>query len=267
MKLSILLLVGALQFGMLHAQEPTLAPHQHAPIIIHERHDHTVDSTNWSGYAVTGSNVTDVKGSWTVPSVVCPGGSQYSSFWVGIDGYDSNTVEQLGTDSDCQNGTPTYYMWWEFYPHPSYTLTNFIVKPGDTISAEVKYNGKEFTVTIDDLTQHESYQTSSKVASAKRSSAEWIVEAPYSGGILPLANFTTSTNPDNNTAYFGVTYGKSTYLNEATIGSLTQAIGLFPANDIEQINMVDSSDSAKDYTSVLSTSDQSAFSVLWVSSN
>jgi hypothetical protein len=57
--------------------------------------------------AVTGSkaSVTDVTGSWTVPAVDCtsPNGTPngYSSFWVGIDGYGSNTVEQIGTDSDC----------------------------------------------------------------------------------------------------------------------------------------------------------------------
>jgi Peptidase A4 family len=75
-----------------------------------------------SGYAVTGAagSVTDVKGSWVVPAVQGsrPSTNQYASFWVGIDGFSSNTVEQIGTDSDCQNGAPTNYAWFEFYPHP-----------------------------------------------------------------------------------------------------------------------------------------------------
>ena len=44
------------------------------------------------------------------------GGFPYSSFWVGIDGYSSSSVEQLGTDSDCAGNTPDYYAWWEMYP-------------------------------------------------------------------------------------------------------------------------------------------------------
>src|SRR5215469_11261542 len=66
----------------------------HPPAIIHERHGHMVTSTNWSGYALTGSrgSVTDVKGSWIVPAVNCSQTpSAYSSLWVGIDGYSSNT--------------------------------------------------------------------------------------------------------------------------------------------------------------------------------
>ena len=62
-----------------------------------------------------------MKGSWIVPPVTCPSTpSQYSSFWVGIDGDNSNTVEQTGTDSDCSTGTPNYYAWFEFYPQPGY---------------------------------------------------------------------------------------------------------------------------------------------------
>ena len=47
-------------------------------------------STNWSGYAVTASTsaVTKVQGSWTVPTVTGTS-TAYSSFWVGIDGFNS----------------------------------------------------------------------------------------------------------------------------------------------------------------------------------
>lgn len=111
-------------------------------------------STNWSGYAVTGpvGSVADVKGSWTVPAIQgsCSAGSkkqpnnQYSSFWVGIDGYNSNTVEQTGTDSDCQNGKQVYYAWYEFYPQPSFIISSLVIHSGDVISAEVKYASRFF---------------------------------------------------------------------------------------------------------------------------
>src|SRR5574337_1127022 len=79
---------------------------RHAPIIKVKNST----SINWSGYANTGTTFKVVKGSWTQPSVTC-GASEtsYSSFWVGIDGDTTNTVEQTGTDSDCSSGTPTYY--------------------------------------------------------------------------------------------------------------------------------------------------------------
>src|ERR1035437_4462946 len=100
-------------------QGSTPVARHHDPIIIHERHGRDVTSGNWGGYAVTGTkgSVTDVKASWVVPAIVgnCPSTNQYSSFWVGIDGYSSNTVEQIGTDSDCVNSKPVYYAWYEFY--------------------------------------------------------------------------------------------------------------------------------------------------------
>src|SRR5262245_16449591 len=82
---------------------PAAAAHRHAPIAIRERlTDSNLTSTNWSGYAVTGApgSITRVKGSWTVPAVQGPCTAQFqaSSFWVGIDGFMSNTVEQIGTD-------------------------------------------------------------------------------------------------------------------------------------------------------------------------
>src|SRR4051812_4222271 len=169
----------------------------HIPMILHQRHGRNSTSTNWSGYAVTGASgsVSDVKASWVVPAIVgpCPSTSQYSSFWVGIDGYSSNTVEQIGTDSDCQNGQPAYYVWYEFYPHWSYTVNTLTIHPGDQISAEVRADAKgTFTVILIDQTTRGSFQTSAKMNNADRSSAEWIAEAPWSGGVLPLTNFGTA---------------------------------------------------------------------------
>ena len=62
-------------------------------------------STNWSGYAVQTKSgaVTAVAGSWTVPTV-SGSGTGYSAIWVGIDGYQSSTVEQIGTEQDAGGG-------------------------------------------------------------------------------------------------------------------------------------------------------------------
>ena len=118
----------AMAAGFAQAQEVgILAPRQHRPVSIRRVHDDqtAVDSTNWSGYAVTGpaSSVTYAAGSWVVPASTCPvAGShqratpEYAAFWVGIDGWTSNSVEQIGTDSDCSNGKPSYYAWVRVLP-------------------------------------------------------------------------------------------------------------------------------------------------------
>jgi len=58
------------------------------------------------------------------------------------------------------------------------------------MTAEVAYTTKNgFVLTLKDTTTNRTFTTSQKSGAAKRSSAEWIVEAPWSGGTLPLANF------------------------------------------------------------------------------
>lgn len=155
-------------------------------------------SSNWSGYAVEtdlaspqNNAVSDVKGSWTVPVLDCSSGATtYSSAWVGIDGYSDNSVEQIGTEHDCVGGKANYYAWYEMYPKPSFKI-KLAVNSGDRISAEVRYTGNnKFALTITNLTTGKTFTTSQR-AKALRQSAEWVMEAPWSGGVLPLSNFGT----------------------------------------------------------------------------
>lgn len=72
--------------------------------------------------------------------------------------------------------------------------TQFPVKPGDKISAEVQYTGSAFVLSMYNVTESVSYSItiSQSASSYLRSSAEWVVEAPTSGAtgqVLPLANF------------------------------------------------------------------------------
>jgi hypothetical protein len=234
----------------------------HGPAIIHERHGHQVSSTNWSGYAVTSvkGSVSDVRASWVVPSIVgqCPSTDQYSSFWVGIDGYSSNTVEQIGTDSDCQNGKPVYYAWFEFYPHPSFTINSVPISPGSVVSAEVRSSGKGmFTVTLTNVSTGQSFSGSAKIPSAAQSSAEWIAEAPYSGGVLPLADF--------HSIYFGSDYTGQHNTCFATIGSTTGPVGSPAFNqNLDQITMDNGRGVVKASPSPLSANGTS-FSIAWMS--
>ena len=214
-------------------------------------------SLEWSGYAVTGpvGSVSDVKGSWKVPAIVgdCPTTSEYSSFWVGIDGITSSTVEQIGTDSDCQKGSAVYYAWYEFYPSRGYGL--FYVNPGDVVSAEVNYSNEMFTVSILDLASDRSFNASERVRSAQRSSAEWIMEAPSSRRLsLPLANFGTVYFGSDNTGVSATCY--------ATVSGATGTIASF-GSSVQQITMVTSSGTTKAQPSGVS-SDGTSFSIKWI---
>lgn len=256
-----------------------LSPRQHGPVKIHGwRPENQVDSENWSGYAVTGSGFTQVTGSWIVPAVNCTetpatrSSNVYSSFWVGIDGYNSNTVEQIGTDSDCdyngrdESSVATYYAWYEFYPAGSREIS-LTISPGDQMSAEVSYNGSEFTVTIKDVTAGTSYSKTETVRGAQRSSAEWIAESPCctrSGGFLPLSDFGTVS--------FGEDYTRVSGTNYATDSSTSGPISAFgipctetvSSNCVAQINMVTSSGAVEDNSASLS-GDGTSFQVVWVS--
>jgi hypothetical protein len=213
--------------------------------------DDTGTSTNWSGYAVDGAagSMTDVTGSWVVPVVTGPTGKkvkgQYSSFWVGIDGDNSNTVEQTGTDSDWINGKAVYYAWYEFYPAPSRNIDTVSVHPGDVMTASVHWSsGNSFTLTLTNTSTNETFTQNGSVSNAQRSSAEWIAEAPSSGGILPLADF-----------------GTVDFTNCTANG---QAIANFGATSTEQIDMATKRGQAKATTSGLAA-DGESFSVAWLS--
>jgi len=151
-------------------------------------------SSNWSGYAAYGSSgsFTSVTSTWTQPSVTCGPVATYSAYWVGLDGYNSSSVEQLGTEADCSSGSPTYYAWYEMYPHPGYYARSVTVVPGHSYTAKVTYAGAgSYNLSLVDNNSGAKFSTKQKLSSAKRASAEVIVEAPWSGGVLPLANFGT----------------------------------------------------------------------------
>ena len=148
-------------------------------------------STNWSGYAVTGGKFTTVTSTWVQPAVTC-NGTAYSSFWVGIDGDTSGTVEQTGTEADCNGSTPVYSAWYEMYPKFPVNYSN-PVRPNDHFTGTVTTDGNgNFTLTLSNTTRGWTQSVAKRLKSAKLASAEVIAEAPSSsGGVLPLANFGT----------------------------------------------------------------------------
>ena len=150
-------------------------------------------STNWSGYAVTGGTYRTVIASWVQPALTCSS-TAYSSFWVGIDGDTSGTVEQTGTEADCNGSTPVYSSWYEMYPKFPLTYPD-AVAPGDHFTSSVATDGTgNFTLTLSNTTKGWTESVSKRLKSARLASAEIIAEAPSSsGGVLPLANFGTAS--------------------------------------------------------------------------
>ena len=171
-------------------------------------------STNWSGFAVAGSGATHVIGTWTQPTAHCAlGESSWSSPWVGIDGDTSNTVEQIGTDSDCQNGTPVYYAWYEMYPkHLVVVNLPGGVHPNDSYTAEVTYTSGAYVLRLTRNNSPTTFQTTQSSKRARRTSVEWVMEGPSSG---LLTNFGSVT-------FTGLS---------ATINGLTGNLGTFPNAD------------------------------------
>jgi hypothetical protein len=151
-------------------------------------------STNWSGYAVGGSNATQVAGVWTQPSVAdncASAANSWSSPWVGIDGDTSNTVEQIGTDSDCQSGRPVYYAWYEMYPKSLVVISSITVTPGHSYQGSVTYSSGIFTLTLQDLKTGAVFSTNQS-RKASRSSVEWIMEGPSSGSLTDFGSVSFS---------------------------------------------------------------------------
>ncbi len=164
------------------------------------------ESSNWSGYAATGGVFSSVSADWVVPTISCPPSStSFSSQWIGIDGYSSDTVEQDGTEADCSSGTPYYGAWYEMYGDANVEggyevpLSN-TVEAGDAMSATVSLTGSTWTLAIADATQnwHYSINVANPTSPApSQSSAEWIAERPEvcssSCGLATLSNFGSVT--------------------------------------------------------------------------
>jgi len=158
-------------------------------------------SSNWSGYADTACPTCAlrfVSTRFTVPSINCTvlttSGDLYAAFWDGLDGWRDSTVEQTGVDATCLGTTPYYFAWYETYPLDPVAFSITGLGPGDAVSVSVYFNATrdQYQLTFDDITQGAGFVTSQPCPSGstcRNSSAEVIAEAPYSGGILPLADF------------------------------------------------------------------------------
>ena len=158
----------------------------------------TVQNSIWSGFAAYGDHFRYVTATYSIPSINCtisPDAS-YDSEWVGLDGYGSATVEEIGTTAECLSGTPYYYSFYDMNPSAPVYYSN--VSAGDSITASVYYNGsdKQWNLSLVDNTTPATTVTQSLPCSAGSScqnvSAEIISEVPEVGTVVdPLAFYGT----------------------------------------------------------------------------
>lgn len=206
----IALLLGVVFFGgQAVAGPPTaLSPADRGALIpTHSgatlpRHGGTVDSLNWSGYAVTPTKdgVTAVKSTFVVPTAgsVPPG---FAATWTGIGGYSSSDLIQAGVS---ENSTPNssvagdqYGAWYELLPASETTLTkckgnsSCPVSPGHKVTVSiVKAGTGKWTISLSDPADHWTW-TKTVAYTSTESSAEWILEAPTVEAQTTLADVGT----------------------------------------------------------------------------
>jgi Peptidase A4 family len=150
-----------------------------------------VTSPNWAGYAATGAagTFTSVAANWIVPPVAC-GGAARSSYAVGLDGEGTSTIEQIGTESDCNGDFELDSGWFQMAPNAPVFFKN-PVKPGDAMTASVTaLGGGAFMLTLFDMTQNWTQITQQTSAAATLGSAEIVAQDPVQDGqAQPLSNF------------------------------------------------------------------------------
>lgn len=220
-------------------------------------------NTIWAGYAVTGTDFTYVQGSWIVTAVDCTKTpNSDSSEWVGIDGWTSNTVEQIGTDADCNGKSPYYYVWYEFYPLNTVVISDVSIAAGDKFSASVTYEGdNEYTVTITNdttgqyFTKEVSFKGADGSGKPPRNSAEWIEEMDGN----ELSDFGVDSFGE---FYTGISGGTDSATDSTVSGPITD----FGSAVQESITTKNGSSGSKE-TAVPSAlaSDGASFTVTWKS--
>ncbi|MHB8459750.1 MAG: G1 family glutamic endopeptidase [Candidatus Limnocylindrales bacterium] len=158
----------------------------------------TDTSTNWSGYAATAVSATFscVEATWTQPTVRCTSARSAVSIWVGLGGFDQVGLEQIGSEVDCEHGSPTGYLWHESLPLEHYEVPiRLAVRRGDRLRAQVRaLTSTTYQLSIANLTRGTVFTVRDTNPRLHPTSAEWVVESPTGGcpadcHILPMPNF------------------------------------------------------------------------------
>lgn len=159
-------------------------------------------SSNWAGVVIDSTDITEVTGIITVPSLSAGSNSDScASAWVGIDGDSCETaILQTGLDFCYQDGGVEFDAWYEWYPDYAYDFS-LDVSAGDvvkmTVTATSKTAGK---AVIENQTTGKTVTKSfngNVQGDLCLENAEWIVEDfEESGSLVAFADFGTVTFTD-----------------------------------------------------------------------
>ncbi len=160
-------------------------------------------SSNWSGYAITGSAngaFTGIQGTFTVPSLTsnqpasCSTGQTTGSLsstcttsvWLGIDGFTNQSLIQAGIAEAPIVGGSGYaiWPWWEILPAASTQFNALTINPGDSVTVSITPAAAagDWSISMMDNTNGQSAVVT-ELYSGPAANAEWIVEAPTINGI------------------------------------------------------------------------------------
>jgi len=137
-----------------------------------------------SGYPGVSGTINSIQGSFIVPSIPAVETTDVS-FWVGIGGYGSKDVQQIGIDVYFVDGSYQANIWWEMYPKKMQWETFFDISAGDRVTFSVRYLGSDkFELKWRNDTTGNTFSTVQFKKRATRNSAEFICEQA-SGWALP----------------------------------------------------------------------------------
>jgi len=206
-------------------------------------------SNNWDGYFATAPShhrdFTAVSATWTQAAVKCTSTKAASAgFWVGLDGWWNDEVEQGGSEARCLNGVPHYNVWWEMFPFNS-IQDSFAIHAGDTIHASVTYHhtSKMFDIVVQDRTSGQTLTKDTRCQPGQhgcpRSSAEIISEdiGHTGGGLFPLPDYGTEayttasvTNTHGHTGTLSSSAWQLGHVTEVTDGVTKQTTSALAQN-------------------------------------
>ncbi len=170
-----------------------------------------VGSTNWSGYAQAPTSAGPYKAvmsTWKVAAVTEPkSGNQYSSDWVGIDGFNNSTLVQCGTESDNIGGKAVYDAWTEILPASEVVISGLAIHAGDRIQALVEEtSANTWKMQVKDLTTGKSGGRTVSYTTPGNS-VEVIHERPEING--SLASLAKTGRVTQDPGFYGTTINKA----------------------------------------------------------
>lgn len=169
----------------------------------------STSSDNWCGYVFEQGDITGVRAQWTEPEVHGDPSSLVSA-WIGIDGWDLDTLVQVGTNAQPYGTTSAHRIWYEMYDarrgatENAPNVTDQPSAAGDQIVASIELAGRHpdvWDIAIVDVTLKTGFSNIVRASfDTPRITADFIVEAPGSqldpGEYDPLPQFSPVTFSD-----------------------------------------------------------------------